>query len=334
MAATAVGLVLGAGGVVGQAYHAGVLAALENDLGWDARTADLLVGSSAGSVTSTLLRLGVPASDLAAWAVEAPLSPDLEPLLRHVARDQVDDFPALRARDLMRGWRVPSPALFARVARRPWALRPMVIAATMAPTGCVDIAERAELLRLLGAGSWPEGLLVCATRRSDGRRVVFGREGAPPAGCCSAVAASCAIPGYFCPVTIGGTEYIDGGVHSPTNADVLSGRGLDLVIVVSPMSAARGRVRSADAPLRWSAHRRLAREVARLRAEGTTVVRFEPDQRCLGVMGLNAMDRSRVAAVVQQAFLETGRHLRHPGVLERLSSVDVRAARRKAALAA
>ncbi len=69
---TRIGLVLGAGGTVGQPYHAGVLAALEHDLGWDPRTAEIIVGTSAGSVTGTLLRLGVPASDLAAWAVEAP----------------------------------------------------------------------------------------------------------------------------------------------------------------------------------------------------------------------------------------------------------------------
>ena len=59
-----VGLVLGAGGVVGQAYHSGVLAALEHDLGWDPRTAEVIVGTSAGSITGTLLRLGVSAEDL------------------------------------------------------------------------------------------------------------------------------------------------------------------------------------------------------------------------------------------------------------------------------
>ena len=71
---TRIGLVLDAGGTVGQAYHAGVLAALEHDLGWDPRTADVVLGTSAGSVTGTLLKLGVPPSDLAAWAVQAPLS--------------------------------------------------------------------------------------------------------------------------------------------------------------------------------------------------------------------------------------------------------------------
>src|SRR3954466_1768126 len=71
---TRVGLVLGAGGVVGQAYHAGVLAVLEHDCGFDAREADMIVGTSAGSVTGTLLRLGVSSGDLAAWTVKAPLS--------------------------------------------------------------------------------------------------------------------------------------------------------------------------------------------------------------------------------------------------------------------
>lgn len=69
-----VGLVLGAGGVVGQAYHSGVLAALEHDYGWDPRTADVIVGTSAGSITGMLLRSGVPASELAAWTVKAPLT--------------------------------------------------------------------------------------------------------------------------------------------------------------------------------------------------------------------------------------------------------------------
>src|SRR3954470_17972026 len=99
-----VGLVLGAGGIVGQAYHAGVLAALEHDLGWDPRTADIIVGSSAGSVTGTLLRLGVPAHDLAAWAVEAPLSPEGAPVMDAFGSDP-PDLPPFDARNLLRRWR-------------------------------------------------------------------------------------------------------------------------------------------------------------------------------------------------------------------------------------
>src|SRR5271167_1274348 len=69
-----VGLVLGAGGVVGQAYQAGVLAGLHREIGWDPRDADLIVGTSAGSVTGAALRVGVPATDLAAVTIGYPVS--------------------------------------------------------------------------------------------------------------------------------------------------------------------------------------------------------------------------------------------------------------------
>ena len=71
-----VGLVLGAGGVVGQAYQAGVLAALEREAHWDARGATIIVGTSAGSVTGAALRVGVPATDLAASTYGRPTSPN------------------------------------------------------------------------------------------------------------------------------------------------------------------------------------------------------------------------------------------------------------------
>src|SRR3954451_10366202 len=65
-----IGLVLGAGGLAGQAFQGGVLSALADELGWDPRDADLIVGTSAGSFSGALLRLGVPAADLAAWAAQ------------------------------------------------------------------------------------------------------------------------------------------------------------------------------------------------------------------------------------------------------------------------
>jgi NTE family protein len=316
---------MGAGGIVGQAYHAGVLAALEHDLGWDPRTADVIVGSSAGSVTAALLRIGVPGEDLAAFAVHAPLSVQSAPLLEHFD-DDAEPFPPLSARDWLRPWRMPTPALIARVARRPWAFRPTVAAATLLPSGRIDIAARAQVLDLVAGDAWPEGLWICAARRRDGGRVVFGRPGAPPATLAQAVAASCAIPGYFAPVRIDGVSYFDGGVHSPTSADVLRDQGLDVVVVTSPMSAARGRSRGPDAALRWSAHRRLEREVRRLEDAGTTVVRFEPGRRCRLAMGLNAMAEDRVDRVVREAFFEAGRFAARPGIAERLAPLRGRAA--------
>jgi NTE family protein len=302
-----VGLVLGAGGLVGQAYHAGVLAALEHDLGWDPRSAEVIVGTSAGSIMGTLLRIGMPAHDLAAWAVEADLLSDEGRSLSEILGDGQPEFPPLSFLQVLRRWRLPSPALLGRTLRRPWAFRPSVAALTLLPLGQIDLmSEVAALEEVVGDG-WPEGLWICGARRSDGGRVVFGRPGSPRASVVEAVAASCAIPSYFQPVRIEGIRYFDGGVHSPTNADVLRHEGLDLVVVLSPMSAARGRSRSLDAALRRSAHRRLCREVRTLERAGTTVVTFEPGARTVPAMGLNAMADDRGERVVREAFLEAGR---------------------------
>src|SRR4051794_14882773 len=53
-----VGLVLGAGGMVGLAYNAGALHALHELGGVDVAGADLIVGTSAGSVVAAYLRSG------------------------------------------------------------------------------------------------------------------------------------------------------------------------------------------------------------------------------------------------------------------------------------
>ncbi len=325
-----VGLVLGAGGIVGQAYHAGVLAALEHDLGWDPRSAEVIVGSSAGSVTGAALRLGVPARDLACLAVESPLSPEGGPLLERLVPEPLD-LPPFDAGSILRPWRLPTAHLLARLARRPWAFRPAVAASTMLPAGTVDLSQHTGVLDEVGGGRWPDGLWICAARRSDGKRVVFGREGSPEAKLSEAVAASCAIPGYFAPVEIGGRHYLDGGVHSPTSADVLWLSRFDLVIVVSPMSAAGGRVPTADAPMRWSAHNRLQREVTRLRKAGTEVVRIEPTRRVLAEMGVNAMADDRSARVAQAAFLDTGEYATRPVIAERLAAIATRPSRRRVA---
>src|SRR5579863_6043295 len=79
-----IGLVLGAGGVVGQAYQAGVLAALQREIGWDPRAATTIVGTSAGAVTGAALRAGVPGPDLAASLYGAPPSRQGAAILRRI----------------------------------------------------------------------------------------------------------------------------------------------------------------------------------------------------------------------------------------------------------
>ncbi len=305
----AVGLVLGAGGVVGQAYQAGVLAALERETGWDARRASVIVGTSAGSVTGAALRVGVPATDLAASVYGVPTSRRGGDILRRILPDDAAPLPTPSVLDMFRPWNLPSPALMARAARRPLAFRPEVAAATLVPRGHIDISARADGLEELIGSRWPEGLRVCAVRRSDGARVVFGRAGSPVSRLAPAVLASCAIPAYFRPVTIGGAEYIDGGVHSVTNADVLRSEGLDLVVIVSSMSAAHGRAHGADGLLRRRVHRRTEHEVAKLAQAGTAVIRLEPGSESRRVMGLWAMAEDRGPHVVEVAYEETRRRI-------------------------
>ena len=74
MTARRIGLVLGGGGLTGTAFHAGVIAGLAEAAGWDARTAELIVGTSAGSTSATLLRAGLPPADYVARMTGQPLS--------------------------------------------------------------------------------------------------------------------------------------------------------------------------------------------------------------------------------------------------------------------
>lgn len=315
-----VGLVLGAGGTVGQAYQAGVLSALHQELGWDPRNADRLVGTSAGSITATLLRLGLPPSDLVAYVQgEEATSPEGVELAARLGSERPMLTP-FDPRNVLRPWSLPSRQLLSRVARRPWSFRPAAAAAAMVPAGTVNIELHTQVLGQV-ADDWPRHLWLCAARRRDGARTVFGRPGSPPSSLPAAVAASCAIPGYFQPVTIDGVEYLDGGVHSSTNADVLRTEELDLVLVVASMSAAGGRARAADGAVRYAAHRRLDREVARLRRDGTTVVRIEPTRRSIGAMGTNAMAPDRASDVVAAAYAGTVRYLGSEPVAERLAPI-------------
>jgi NTE family protein len=304
-----IGLVLGAGGVVGQAYQAGVLAALEREIGWDPRLARIIVGTSAGSVTGAALRVGVPATDLAASLYGVPTSRRGGAILRQILPADTGPLPTPSVRSMLRPWNLPSPSLVVRAARRPLAFRADVALSTLMPRGQLDISARAQGLDDLIGDRWPEGLRICAVRRCDGGRVVFGRPGSPPARLADAVLSSCAIPGYFRPVSIDGAEYIDGGVHSVTNADVLRNEGLDLVVIISSMSAAHGSANGADGWLRRTVHRRMEREVARLQAAGTAVISLEPGGDARRVMGLRAMAEDRSPRVIEAAYEETRRRV-------------------------
>jgi NTE family protein len=316
-----VGLVLGAGGVVGQAYHAGVLAVLEHDFGFDPRAVDVIVGTSAGSITGTLLRLGVKAEDLAAWTVKAPLSGD-DDVLRQIADTPVPELAPFRPLELLRRpMRLPGPQMVQRALTRPWRFRLLAAGMALVAPGRHDIVEQLAALRELETPEWPEpALWICTVRRRDGRRIVFGRPGTPPAPIHLAVAASCAVPGYFAPVRIDGHSYVDGGVHSPTNAALLRGCGLDLAVIVSPMSGPAGGRLDVYAASRRHSARLLRHEVRALRAAGVRVAVFAPGPAEQEVMGNDMMSRHRLNEVIQRSFLAAGAHAARPEVADLVRS--------------
>jgi len=295
-----VGLVLGAGGVAGGAFHAGVLAALADGTRWDPRRSAVIVGTSAGSISGTSLRAGLPATDLLARAEDRGLSPEGQRVLRSV-RPMTGPPPLRPARQPRAASDLA--ATLARAARRPFSARPTALAAALLPEGTVSTDMISEGIGALLPDAWPrDPLWICAVRQSDGRRMVFGR-GAQRPRVADAVAASCAIPGFFAPVVIDGEAHIDGGVHSPTNADVLRDEGLDLVIVSSPMSRRGRRPRlSPDQPMRAWAGAVLDSEARRLRRAGITVIAFQPDDTVLAAMGLNAMDPARRGGIARAAY--------------------------------
>jgi NTE family protein len=285
-------LVLGAGGLTGSAFHAGVLRGLL-DAGWDAADADLIVGTSAGSSTGSSLRAGIPVEDLWATQTGGRVSPGTEALRRRLPRELDWGAPPAAGR------RPLSPGLGTRAfLRRGWP-RLGLLAGGFLPRGRMDTARIAARIDGIHDGrTWPdEPFWVCAVRVRDGRRRVFGREPSEvTVG--TAVAASSAVPGLLAPVPVDGHDHVDGAVHSPTNADLVAGLAFDRAIVVAPMAGPAGDWRPS---VRAYHSRLLAQEAEAVRRSGTEVTVVVPDRHVLEAMGGRSMAAGRERPVAEAA---------------------------------
>ncbi len=314
-------LVLGAGGVVGHAWHVGVLAGVLEATGWDARRADVVVGTSAGSMVAALLRAGIGPADLLARATGVPVSAEARRIL--AAAGLTGPPPGPQGPPRPTRLRPASVGMLRRAALTPWRVRPGLVLAGALPRGEVDPGYAGLVGRLFPSG-WPaEPLWLCAVRLADGRRVVFGKDADAGDDVGGAVAASCAIPGYYAPVSVAGHEYVDGGAHSPTNAD-LAADGPGLVVVSSPMSVGRAALRPRPELVGRLAHRATLRgEVAGLRRRGRTVVTLQPGPDDVAVMGgsANALDAGRRDRVARQARESTLRRLAAPRLRSALAGL-------------
>lgn len=205
-------LVLGGGGIAGIAWELGLLSGWAAD-GVDVRNAELVVGTSAGSIVGTLLRGGRDLDSLYDGQV-GPV-PATEP------RVEFDGMAMMTAfAEALAGVTGQQEAR-ARIGA-------LALQAQTAP----ESDRRAIIQGRIGDPEWPAaGLVVTAVDTADGAFVPF--DATSGVRLLDAVGASCAVPGVWPPITIDGRRFMDGGMRSVTNADVV--QGCDKVLVVAPM---------------------------------------------------------------------------------------------------
>lgn len=274
----ALGLVLGGGGVVGVAWEIGVLHALSDALGWDPASAEVLVGTSAGSVIGTQLRHGRTIDDL----VEEQRAGGLR-----VGREGGQPTDPTAALEVFRSW-AGVEHMDAEAALRTARL------ALAVPT--VDEESMVESFRsVLPAERWPEGdLRITGVSVTTGERVAW--TAASGVELVRAVTASCAVPGMFPAVTVGDDRFLDGGLWSGSNADVLVGDGLDAALFIGPMGVGTTGLGALSA-------RSLERERADLAAAGTSLQVLEPGERFVAA-GMQLMDGSRRIEALEIGLIE------------------------------
>jgi NTE family protein len=318
-----VGLVLGAGGVLGGAWMAGALAALNRVTGWDPREADYLVGTSAGAVFAALLAAGVSPARLLPPGRNVPQT-DERWILAELALQSSYRSKHWLPHAPLGSWRLALAGLLQ--APSPRSL--LQTLSGIAPAGRVSADPIMRTVRQATALGWaahPHCRIV-ATDYASGKRVVFGDTGAPKVGLAEAVAASCAIPGFFEPVTINGRRYVDGGLHSLCNLDLLDAGDLDVVICFSAMTSHLGRDRSA--PLQRAirslfgpAVEQLDRQAKALTHRGVDVLILEPTAKDQAIIGANLMDARRWGAVLDVALTSVAGQLRRRHVRTRLGGL-------------
>jgi NTE family protein len=247
-------LVLGGGGVTGIAWELGILSGLA-DAGLDLADADVVVGTSAGSVVGAQLTSD---PDVQSW-----YAAQLEPADAEIG----GDFGVGTMVRLALPWLVPG---------RPLAKRRRVgRAARRAHPEAAD--RRLEVIRSrIGVTEWPErDLRITVVHAETGRSRVLTRDSG--VDLIHAVAASCAVPFVWPPVPLDDGLYVDGGIRSTTNTDLAT--GADRVVVVAPLPRSYGRYHA----IRTQLHRLGDPPAAVL----------SPDSQSLTAIGRNMLDPSR-----------------------------------------
>lgn len=341
--------VFGGGGVLGFAWMVGALTALQDDLDWDARSAQLAVGTSAGSVVAGLLGCGIPVDALRRHhqGVPAPGDPEIGYEYDSASGGALPPRPGLRP---------ASPGLVLSALRGRGSRNPLVALSGLVPAGRGSLAPLHAMVSTIaertGHGEvWPRrpAPWIVAVDYSTGRRTVFrdghptrsklnppargrrrpgrrpssgggvpelpyGGRPAPQVALADAVVASCSIPGWYPPVRINGQVYIDGGAASNASVDLLRDERVDELIVLAPMASTRPdtphtAVTRMERMVRRAVTRHILADIGVLEAAGTRVRLLTPGPDDLAEMGVNLMDPARRTAVLETAIRTTGQQL-------------------------
>lgn len=303
-----VGLVLAGGGISGYGFHTGALHALAETTGWEPSTADIIVGTSSGSIAAALLRAGLTPGDMRARVLATGPGAETEEMLSSLVGFEVFEWPQPR-------WGADAYSMVTAELGRPLrgeSLRAGHVLIGLLPEGRVSTEPLRSLIEPLHPDGWPDRRLwIPVTDEQSGERVVFGRYPSSAPDVATAVQASCAIPGYFAPVEHDGRRYIDGGVGAADNADLLVGQDLDVVVICSPMSidAFELPLSPVTSALRVYPRRKLGVSVQALEDDGTVTIVLEPDRALGATMGWTAMARRRLRRVVEASEIHVADQL-------------------------
>ncbi|MEN8654307.1 patatin-like phospholipase family protein [Streptomyces sp. 21So2-11] len=265
-------LVLGGGGLTGIGWEAGIVHGLA-EAGVDLSNADVVVGSSAGSIVGAQLTSG---------------RLTLPELYERQLADPTGETPGHIG-----------PGVFLRFARAMLSARTAEACGEKLGRFALDAdtpgeaERRAVIARRLVSHDWPERCLrITAVDALTGALRIFDKDSGVPI--VDAVAASCAVPGVWPPVTIGGRKWIDGAVHSPANAHLAAGYGR--VVVIAPTASG---VRAIASP---------RAQAALLAADGVRVEVISPDAAARKAFGHNVLDPARRAAAARAGLAQAAAH--------------------------